>query len=526
VRNTDRTRKDSQVRDSRPSILRTSDARLVALALCAALAAAAFLSGRTAATAAGDPSAEPGAGAAATQRRRPSRRAPQRRRPARDLSKFSHGTAGHYENCAACHKVPAMSRRAEAADYLSGTDIEDFPDHDSCLDCHRQRHAPRFFQGARPVICAVCHKGAITPRNDARFDFPKPNARSQFDGVFPHDAHFKGTSLPRFKRLLGDKSKPQDSCAYCHKPNPAVLKVTLATAASSAAAGATTAAAQSPAAAAPAEFEAKPGAFMTTPSGHASCFECHWQEGVDGRDFKPLANDCAQCHRNLALPTPKPSAAAPRPASATSSPAPAARFVTAALGPAPPAARPAAFVRAAVSDDDNPLAARHAAPKFPHEIEAHKCRDKVEEKDRVEKEGPCRDRVAVTCLSCHTTVRKVKTLEDLRGNKQNWVQLPSCSSSACHTALSGSGPLKLSLFRELQGRRRDPTFDCAYCHLPPLSTGPEVPRSHYAAVYDSAAKELSAAKAKGDEAEIKRRQDALNRVKAAIPDQFKDVIKE
>ncbi|MDQ3754078.1 MAG: hypothetical protein M3371_05030, partial [Acidobacteriota bacterium] len=86
--------------------------------------------------------------------------------------------------------------------------------------------------------------------------------------------------------------------------------------------------------------------------------------------------------------------------------------------------------------------------------------------------------------------------------------------------------LKLSIFRELQGRRKEPAFDCAYCHLPPLSVAADVPRSHYAVVYDSALKELNAAKAAGDEADIKRKQGALDRVQAVIPDQFKDIIKE
>ncbi|MBA3322976.1 MAG: hypothetical protein H0T45_16245 [Pyrinomonadaceae bacterium] len=59
-----------------------------------------------------------------------------------------------------------------------------------------------------------------------------------------------------------------------------------------------------------------------------------------------------------------------------------------------------------------------------------------------------------------------------------------------------------------------------------MSIGPEVPRSHFQTVYDSAQKELKDAQAKGDQADIKRKQDALTRVKGVIPDQFKDIIKE
>ncbi|MDQ3584271.1 MAG: hypothetical protein M3407_00705 [Acidobacteriota bacterium] len=479
-----------------------------------------FIFTRASSTAAGESTSAPVAAAQQQRRRAPQRRRPQPRRPVRDLSKFSHATTGHYENCAACHKIPALARKTEPQDYLSNTDVKDYPDHDACLSCHRQRVRPRFFEGARPVICAVCHKGAITPRNEAVFDFPKESIASQFDDIFPHEAHFKGsTSLPRFKRLLGEDTwKPQDSCAYCHKPNTAGLKLAATGAVAAPAASVAPAASKTPAAATPAAtFEAKPGTFMTTPTSHASCFECHWKEGVDGRDFKPLANDCAQCHRNLVLPQ-KPVA----------TPTPAQPVATPAAKPGVAAAHHAtslSFLAAAFVETENPLRTRHAAPKFIHELEAHKCRDQVEEKDRIDKEGPCKERVAITCLSCHTTVRKAKSLEDLRTGKQNWVQLPTCASSGCHTGLSGTG-LKLSIFRELQGRRKEPAFDCAYCHLPPLSVAAEVPRSHYAVVYDSALKELNAAKAAGDEADIKRKQGALDRVKAVIPDQFKDIIKE
>lgn len=482
-----------------PFIRRMLNPRHIALVLFVATAAALFLFTRTTPTAIGLNGAsavEP----APQQRRQPRRRPPTAaRRPARDLSKFSHATTGHFENCASCHKINALGRRETPADFLSKSDIEDYPDHDACLSCHRQRNQPLFFRGARPVICTICHKGAITPRNEARFTFPKERVPSQFTDVFPHEAHFKGTSLPRFKRLLGDKAKPQDSCAFCHKPKGGEFKQ-----ATAAAAGA--------GAAAPAEaFVSKPGAFMTTPTSHASCFECHWREGEDGRDFKPLANSCAECHSSLVRPTATPTPT-PKPGVAAAHHA---------------AGGTALFAAASFFDDDqDPLVARHAAEKFIHELDAHKCRDKFEEKDRIEKEGQCKDRVTLTCLSCHTTVRKSKTLSELATSKQNWVQLPSCSSSSCHTALAGSGALKLSVFRELQQRKKEPAFDCAYCHLPPLSTGPEIPRSHYAVIYDSAARELKDAQTKGEEADIKRKQDALNRVKGVIPDQFKDIIKE
>ena len=37
------------------------------------------------------------------------------------------------------------------------------------------------------------------------------------------------------------------------------------------------------------------GTFKTTPTSHASCFNCHWQDGGE----KPLSTDCAGCHKLL-----------------------------------------------------------------------------------------------------------------------------------------------------------------------------------------------------------------------------------
>jgi hypothetical protein len=121
------------------------------------------------------------------------------------------------------------------------------------------------------------------------------------------------------------------------------------------------------------------------------------------------------------------------------------------------------------------------SPKFVHELDPHKKRANDEGKE-----------VAITCTQCHAGVRKAATLEAMQ-LKVNQVQLlPSCSTSACHTALSGTTGLKLSVFRELRERSKDARFDCALCHAPPVSLNSEVPCSHYKAVYDAAKKENEA----------------------------------
>src|SRR5215210_4064090 len=101
-------------------------------------------------------------------RRRTQRRAPAR--PRVDYSKFTHSTPAHRkDSCASCHKTPSDNwTKARAAD-AAFPDITDYPEHESCLGCHRQQ----FFNGARPPICAVCHT-VVSPRAGGRHPFANP----------------------------------------------------------------------------------------------------------------------------------------------------------------------------------------------------------------------------------------------------------------------------------------------------------------------------------------------------------------
>src|SRR5918997_7130919 len=110
--------------------------------------------------------------AAEPQRRRTTRRRAPAQRPRVDYTKFTHTTPGHRkDSCDSCHKSPsdnwAQARERDAA----FPDITDYPEHDSCLSCHRQQ----FFRGARPAICSVCHT-VVSPRSGARFPFANPAA--------------------------------------------------------------------------------------------------------------------------------------------------------------------------------------------------------------------------------------------------------------------------------------------------------------------------------------------------------------
>jgi hypothetical protein len=369
-----------------------------------------------------------------TRRRAPAATA----RPRVDYSRFSHATKGHFENCASCHQITSFAQ----------PDIRDYPDHPSCVNCHRQQ----FFRGARPVICSNCHT-VTTPRSEARFKFPKPDESSQFTDIFPHANHIKTTSLLQFKKVVGEKVNIQATCMYCHKVDGTAQKL--------------------PPNAPKDAFVAPAGTFMTTPTSHVTCFQCHWQKGVENREQEPLSNECSRCHKNLARPLIQ--TAALTTALAATTPTPQGKAQSKA---SEPKIIPASAQGTLVAH--NTLTPPRISPKFVHELDPHKKKANEEGKE-----------VAITCTQCHAGVRKAVTLEAMK-LKVNQVQLPSCSTSACHTALSGTVGLKLSVFRELRERGKDAKFDCALCHAPPVSLHAEVPCSHYKAVLDSAKKENEA----------------------------------
>jgi hypothetical protein len=488
-----------RTQNSRPSKLqppRLLDARLFVLALFL-LSAAVILFGTHVAT-------NNAAAQATAQRRRPVRRRPRssgQRAPAIDYTKFSHATKGHYENCAECHitetpgpdgaKGPKTITKDRLGPFtLTKPDLREYPDHPSCTECHRQQffHGP--FRGPAPAICADCHTAA-QPRNGARFPFPKPPQQqaSQFADQFPHANHGKSTSLKLFAPVMGlPKVKQQDTCFYCHKLDRSEHK---------------------PPAGAKDAFAPPAGTYMLTPTSHASCFQCHWQKDVENKDIEPLANNCADCHKNLALaakPMPSPALTPAKPATTPAKPAatPAAKPAATPAPKAAPTPKPkpvadlahASFMRTdwlapisfvpAVSMEQQQMLPPRTSPKFRHELNAtnpkddpHQYRPDVQD----DKGQPQK----ITCLACHVAVRTSTSLESLR-QPENKVQLPTCASSACHTALSGPN-LNLSILKELRERDKDKTFDCALCHTPPNSTSKLFPCDHYEVVYQTAVKE-------------------------------------
>ena len=242
-------------------------------------------------------------------------RPPQTRRPARrpvaptpriDYSKFSHVTHVTTQKlaCDSCHKFPTKNWKEVRKGDAAFPDVAEFPEHSSCLSCHRQQ----FFARERPApsICSNCHV-SVTPRDTTRFLFPslgdvtdsKFKTRefvSEFGVGFPHDKHLDVVGLyrPRFRqdaaaqfvtaRWRVAKKQPEQpkSCPVCHQSyqpqgNSSEEYVTKA----------------------PKNlgdnFWLKKGTFETVPNNHTVCFTCHNAES----GIPPEPKDCHVCHKLL-----------------------------------------------------------------------------------------------------------------------------------------------------------------------------------------------------------------------------------
>jgi hypothetical protein len=358
--------------------------------------------------------------------------------PSRDYLHFTHQVAQHKgQACDGCHKFPTANwktvRKADAAI----EDVTDYPQHASCLGCHRQQ----FFSGAVPTICRVCHVDP-SPRNSTRFPFPNPRELfdaspkgqaevSEYAVYFPHDKHegVFGHAQPNEQtdhtspfvavafhqdKAKDDKAKdkaPQESCANCHQTyqpqgdadDEYVTKA--------------------PKNLPDTAFWLKKGTFKTAPQGHTMCFTCH------SADMKPAPSDCGTCHKLL---SPE-QAAARKAAHADFDPKTAATM--------------------GISDKTT-LAkwGRREAVKFRHEWFSH---------------------AELSCASCHNTAA-LNTLNE----KGPSVAVLSCGGSGCHiTKTTDDGG---ALNAEADQKKAAATFQCTKCHAQ-LGKQP-IPPSHLKAI--------------------------------------------
>ena len=340
-------------------------------------------------------------------------------------SEFSHNMPQHKLECSSCHKFPTSNWKEVRKADEAFPDVTDYPQHASCLNCHRQQ----FFKGARPVICSICHTNP-SPRDNSRHPFPNPReifdaskkgeeATSDFNIYFPHDKHVdivgsnNADQDARFARVAfahrNKRKSDGNSCAVCHqtyKPqgnsdNEYFTK---------------------PPANLGDAFWLKKGAFKTVPISHSLCFTCHSQE----TGIAPLQSSCNACHK-LAL----------------------AQQVGADFDPA--------LAKAMKITDKIMLMSwfkRFSSGTFRHEWFSH---------------------AELNCAACHN-VSTMNTTEP----RTKKVTVLSCGGggTGCHVKpTSNDGGI---LNAEIDMRKRDANYQCVKCHITYGKS--TVPESHISAV--------------------------------------------
>lgn len=204
---------------------------------------------------------------------RTQRRTSQPRPPAIDYTKFSHNTKKHQGECKTCHEIPSDGWKRVS----TFPDITDYPGHNACVSCHRLQ----FFKGPRPPICSVCHV-RTSPRDQARNPFRNPVSSLQFTIEFPHDKHqdviarlqsdsTRPAAFAHPRSRTQDQTQAYNNCTICHAQQ--------------------TNAPKAPTNGWPDSYQPLVATFKSTPSGHDSCFNCHW------KSQQPVAQNCVGCHK-------------------------------------------------------------------------------------------------------------------------------------------------------------------------------------------------------------------------------------
>ena len=251
--------------------------------------------------------ARAGSSSAGPQRPRPPKKVVTPKKPRIDYTKFSHQTHAVTQKlaCSTCHKVPSKNWKEVRKGDAAFPDVSDFPEHASCLTCHREQFFAR--ERPAPAICSNCHINN-SPKDTSRWLFPSlgdvndPLKKrrafvSEFGVGFPHDKHIDVVGLnapgrgkdPRdwFATVsLQEKKKdgPPKSCPVCHETylpqgNSSEEFVT------------------KPPKNIGDAFWLKKGTFKTTPNSHTVCFTCHSADS----GIAPAPTDCNVCHK-LATP--------------------------------------------------------------------------------------------------------------------------------------------------------------------------------------------------------------------------------
>jgi hypothetical protein len=352
-------------------------------------------------------------------RSRPKKKIASTKKTAVDYTKFSHQThfVAQKLACDSCHKVPSKNWKEVRTGDAAFPDVTDFPEHASCLNCHRTQFFAR--QRPAPAICSNCHI-AVTPRDTARWLFPSlgdlkdPKLKrrefvSDFMVGFPHDKHIDvvgrltapGSLRGRVRFVavaLQEKKKegPPASCPVCHltyqpQGNSSEEYVT------------------KPLKNLGDNFWLKKGTFKTIPNSHTACFTCHNADA----DLAPLPKNCNACHK-LASAGDK-----------------------------------------LATDFDAKLAAdmgvtdQMMLQRWSHRISSGAFRHEAGEHPDL------------SCLNCHKAASATFNTIDLKTLK---VPVQSCGGAeGCHiTKTTDDGGI---LNFEIEQRKKDPKFVCIKCHI-------------------------------------------------------------
>jgi len=362
---------------------------------------------------------------------RPQKKVVTPKTPRIDYAKFSHQSHVVTQKlaCDSCHKVPSKNFKEVRKGDAAFPDVTDFPEHDSCLSCHRQQFFAR--ERPAPAICANCHI-AVSPQDTSRWLFPslgdvtgaslkRRESVSEFGVGFPHDKHIDavGFNFPDRKERgwlsnasLQEKKKdgPPKNCFVCHETyqpqgNSSDEYVT------------------KPPKDLGDNFWLKKGTFKTIPNSHTICFTCH---GADS-GIAPEPKDCNVCHKLVV------------PAQLKID------FDT----------KLATTMGIADATVLNKWSRRISAGAFRHEGGEHPD---------------------LNCLGCHNAASSAFNTLDAKTLK---VPVKSCGGAeGCHiTATSDDGG---ALNFELDQKKKDPAFVCTKCHV---AFGKEsVPENHPQAI--------------------------------------------
>lgn len=374
----------------------------------------------------------PNTGEASAQGRRPQKKiAP--KIPRIDYAKFSHQTHTVTQKlaCSSCHKVPSKNWKEVRKGDAAFPDVSDFPEHASCLTCHREQFFAR--ERPAPAICSNCHVNN-SPKDTSRWLFPslgdvndplkkRGTFVSEFAVGFPHDKHIDavGSNAPASGRdprgwfataSLQEKKKdgPPKSCPICHET-------------------------YQPQGNASEEFVTKPpknigdafwlkkGTFKTSPNSHTVCFTCHSADS----GLAPLPADCNVCHKLASAETLKVDFDAK---------------LASTMG---------------ITDATmlSRWSRRVSAGAFRHEGGEHPD---------------------LNCMGCHNVASPTFNTLDLKTQK---VPVRSCGGAdGCHiTATTDDGG---ALNFEIDQKKKDPAFVCTKCHVTLGKEG--IPEGHPAAM--------------------------------------------